>query len=99
MNDPDDEIRSDLIKQTARISWQELERFFANGSAIAVDDGLDLIDVAMAMRKDNSDAIKGWMKDGKLGQVSDQQAMAWHENNASPWAVVVKPWILIQDKE
>mgnify|MGYP001954319765 CR=1 FL=1 len=99
MHDPDEVIRSELVQETARISWQELQRFFANGSAIAVDDDLDLIDVAIAVRKDNSKAIKAWMSQGRLGQVSDQQAMHWHENNTNLWAVVIKPWVLVQDKE
>lgn len=99
MFDADDELRATLVQETARISWQELQRFFANGSAIAVDESLDLIDVAIAVRKDDSSQVKSWMSEGKLGQVSDQQAMHWHEQDASLWAVVIKPWVLIQDRE
>ncbi|MEI6545293.1 MAG: DUF2288 family protein [Methylococcales bacterium] len=31
-----------------------------------------------------------------MALVSDQQALAWLEVDADVWAVVVKPWILVQ---
>ena len=26
-----------------------------------------------------------------------QQAQQWHEQNATLWAVVIKPWVLVQE--
>lgn len=83
--------------ETAKISWQELERFFAAGSVINVEPQLTLIDVAYALSQDDTEQFKAWMAEGLVDHVSDQQAIQWHENNAVVWSVVVKPWILVQD--
>ena len=83
--------------ETSQIPWAELQRFFAGGLAISVACDLDLIEVAYQFSKDNKTLVQQWMQDNKVAQVSDQQAQKWFENDTSVWAVVVKPWILVQD--
>ena len=70
---------------------------FAAGKVIYIADELDLVDVAFQMSRDNADQIKFWMKASKLSQVTDEQAKQWQENGASLWAVVVRPWVLVQE--
>ena len=89
-------LKAKLNQETARITWAELQRFFANGSALAVHSDLDLLDVAVAMTQDHAERIKGWLDAGQLGPVSDQQALDWHEQNPPLWALVIKPWVLVQ---
>lgn len=92
------EIASELVLETAQIHWNELQRFFASGNAIAVDESLDLIHVATEIIKDNAVQIKLWMDAGLVDAVKDSQAQAWYENNTLVWALVVKPWVLVQHK-
>lgn len=82
--------------ETSQIAWKELQRFFANGSAVYVAPELDLVDVAYQFSLDNKDQVDAWMKNNQIGLVTDQQAMTWYESDAMVWAVVVKPWILVQ---
>jgi len=88
--------REELNAETAKIRWQELQQFFANGSTIYVSPELDLIDVAMEICHDNKSKIEQWMADESVGQVSDNQALEWLEADATVWSVVVKPWVLVQ---
>lgn len=88
--------REELNAETAKVRWQELEQFFANGSTIYVSPDLDLIDVAIEICQDNKTKIAQWMSDKSVGQVSDQQAIEWLESDISLWSVVVKPWVLVQ---
>lgn len=83
--------------ETSQIPWQELQRFFAAGLAIAVNKELDLIEVAYQFSVDNILLVEDWLKNRQIGPVSDQQAIDWLANNVEVWAVVVKPWILVQD--
>ena len=32
-----------------------------------------------------------------MGKVADQQAAAWLATDAEVWAVVVSPWVLVQE--
>jgi hypothetical protein len=91
-------LRAKINGETSRMAWKELERFFAAGSVIAVDAALDLVEVAYRVATDDKNAVAAWMQAGQVGRVSDQQAAAWFESDAQLWAVVVKPWILVQDK-
>lgn len=88
-----------LNLETARIQWHELERFFAAGQLIAVNPELDLIATAVAIAEDDKTTVAAWLDSGQLAGVSDAQAQAWHTDNATLWAVVIKPWILVQHRQ
>jgi hypothetical protein len=88
--------RINLNLETSRIAWEELQRFFASGAAIFVSDSLDLIDVAIQISKDNQKQVLQWMETGLVARVTDAQALAWYEADAEVWAVVVRPYVLVQ---
>jgi len=92
------DLASGLILETAQIRWHELQRFFASGNAIAVDASLDLIHVAVEITNDNTAQIKTWMDAGLVDAVKDSQAALWFEQDALVWALVIKPWVLVQYK-
>lgn len=86
-----------LNGETGRIGWQALQPWFAKGDTLQVARGVDLVAVATALAADDAAAVKGWLDAGQLGPVSAQQASAWFEASAEVWAVVVLPWILVQE--
>lgn len=92
-----DILKAKLNLETAQVAWTELQRFFAQGSVIWLDDTLDLIEVAHAIAADDSPAIKTWMEDRSLAQVSDAQAQHWLEQDTWLWSVVIRPLILVQN--
>lgn len=91
-------LASELVLETAQIRWYELQRFFASGNAIAVDASLDLIYVASQITQDNAIQVKLWMEAGLVDVVKDSQAQTWYEQDALVWALVIKPWVLVQYK-
>ena len=91
-----DELTHKLNRETARIPWSELQRFFAQGKTLCVDDSLDLIEIARAIVNDDATKIRQLLGDGLLSPVSDSKARAWFEANTEVWAVVSSPWVLVQ---
>ncbi len=89
--------REKINQETSQILWAELQRFFASGLAIQVDSSLDLVDVAWRFAEDDKDQVEKWLQQKKIGPVADSQAQQWLDDDALVWAVVVKPWILVQD--
>ena len=83
--------------ETSQIALNELQRFFASGSAVFVASSLDLIDVAYQFSIDNKDKVTQWMQNNQISLVSDQQALMWLEADTTVWAVVVKPRMLVQE--
>lgn len=99
----DDEInppidRDKINGETATIPWRELQRFFAQGVTLAVSPELDLVEVALQFSLDEKTVVEGWLEQGKVSVVSDQQAREWYEANAVVWSVVVRPWVLVQSR-
>lgn len=90
-------LRAKVNMETSRIAWKELQRFFASGAAVKVDTGLDLVDVALQMHDDNKLQFENWLKAGMVGKVTDNQASIWLAAETELWAVVVSPWVLVQE--
>ena len=93
-----DLLRAKLNSETAVIGWMELQRQHAAGKVIQVGSALDLVDVAVQLATDNGAKIETWIKSGDIEVVQDKQAAAWVVVNQSLWAIVVSPWVLVQDK-
>jgi len=93
---PSDLEKAKVNLETSQIAWRELQRFFAAGQTIAVAADLDLIEVAYQFSADNRTLVAAWLQQGVVGPVSDRQASAWYQDDSPVWAVVVKPWILVQ---
>ena len=88
--------RAKIISETAKIPWLELQRFFAAGKVMLVSPELDLVDVAFALQEDDIEQVKIWAAARQVLPVTDDDARNWVASDASLWAVVVKPWVLVQ---
>ncbi len=97
--DKDAELKTRLNQETSKLKWTELQRHYAGGNVVVIDEALDLIAVAVAIARDDATEVKKWMADGLLARVSDIQAAAWLQVDLEMWAVVVKPWVLVQRVE
>lgn len=96
-----DDIKIDardlLNAQTARIEWEELQRHFARGVVIKVAPELDLIHVAARLTDDDKAAFEAWLASGQVARATDDDARTWVRTQPSFWAVVVAPWVLVQE--
>jgi hypothetical protein len=88
----------ELNAQTGRIAWQELERHFARGVVVWVASDLDLVEVAVSVVRDEKATIEEQVANGKLVQLTDDQASDWAGREAELWAVVAAPWVLVQER-
>jgi hypothetical protein len=92
----DAQLRIKLNHETSRMQWAELQRHFATGVVIRVSDDLDLVEVALRIARDDKAMVAAWLAANQVGKITDAQAADWFEANVGVWAVVVKPWILVQ---
>lgn len=99
---PADMSRDDLLArlnlETSRISWHDLQTYYARGHVVRVEPELDLLDVAAELAADNTAQFQQWMEANRIGDVSPECAQAWYDANTELWAVVVAPWVLVQDR-
>ncbi|HLT14408.1 MAG TPA: DUF2288 domain-containing protein [Marinobacter sp.] len=93
-----DDIKARLNLETSRINWHELQTYYARGQVVRVGSELDLLDVAAHLTADNKALFEQWLAAGQVGDVAPDLARAWYDRNAELWAVVVAPWVLVQDR-
>ncbi len=98
-DEPKELLYAKINLETAQIPWKELERYFAAGKIIAVDDKMDMIQVATLMASDDVEAISALLEKKQIEKVTDEQARIWSDSDALLWAVVVRPWILVQQRK
>ncbi len=90
------EEKAKIVAQTAKIPWKDLEKFYAQGKLILVSDTLNIVDVGYSISLDDATKIIEWMEHGLLVKEFNNQAKAWHNEDAEVWSVVIHPWVLVQ---
>ena len=86
-----------LNAQTGKLTWSELARHFARGAVVSVDPSLDLVEVAELLVRDSGEAVERLYSQGRLRRADDRDALKWHQDESEFWAVVVAPWVLVQE--
>ena len=94
---PEEELRAALNDECGKLEWKELEKHFARGVVIKVCASIDLIEVAVAMIRDDKAAIENYMQQRKITKASTQDAIHWNDTNAFFWAIVIAPWVIAQE--
>jgi len=98
MNQEPSTLYAKLLGETASITWKELEPFFAKGALLWVDPALDLIAAAEAVASDDGEKVAAWLAEDKVAKLSETRALDIFERDPQMWAVVVRPWILVQER-
>ncbi|WP_338846670.1 DUF2288 domain-containing protein [Massilia sp. W12] len=97
--DPAQALKARLNQETARLPFAELLRYYAAGSVIKVANQLDLVDVAVQFALDKKEQVAAWMQAGQVQRASDADGARWQAQDAALWAVVVSPWVLVQEEK
>lgn len=99
MTDEHDEaaLRAKLNSETGKLFWRELQPHFARGVVIYVAPDLDLIEVALRLSNDDKTAFETWLCAGEVARANDGHAQDWATRDPAFWAVVVAPWVLVQE--
>jgi hypothetical protein len=90
-------LRAKLNLETAQLQWSELERHFARGDVIKVAPGMDLVDTALHVAENNVATVQEWLANGRIARAELADAEDWHARLPMFWAVVVAPWVLVQE--
>lgn len=98
MNQHTSTLYAKLLGETARIDWDALQPFFARGALLWVGPSLDLVEVAIAVAEDEHAKVAAWLATGEVEKLSSTTAQGYATSTPVLWAVVVSPWVLIQER-
>jgi len=87
-----------LLAETAKIGWPELERFFARGVLLRVARDLDLVTVAAAIADNDTMQVTQWLSTGLVERMQSETASDFAARDPELWAVVVSPWVCVQER-
>lgn len=97
MTESHEELAARLNLETGRIEWTELQVHFARGDVLAVSPDLDLLEAAAALANDDKASVSRWMDAGSIWRAGDEDARRWQSVDQGFWAVVVAPWVVVQE--
>jgi len=86
-----------LNLETGRINIKELLPHFARGVLIQVQANLDLVNVGIQFKQDNSKQVEKWLKTSEVAPPNKQNIIRWQNENTEFWALVISPWVLAQE--
>ena len=93
----DADLRQKLNRETAKISWHELQRAYAQGRLLWLSREMDLVETGLWFIRDRAASIQDCLEAGRIVKVTDEHAQRWLEANTLFWALVIAPWVLIQE--
>jgi len=91
------DITDILEGEAGNVHWLELQPHFARGVVFSLNPEKNLIDVAGAFVQDDKAAVADLLETGSLRKVDDEKARLWLQSNPLFAAIVVAPWVLIQE--
>jgi hypothetical protein len=92
-----EELRQKILLETAPMDWPELARWFARGVVVIARPGLDLVEVAASLAENDQARLQDWIESGQVRRALDADAKRWNAAKQRFWAVVVAPWVLVQE--
>jgi len=87
-----------LHSETALMRWSELQRFFAQGKVLHVENSLDLVQVAVWLAEDSASELAPYIESNSITHPSNDLARSWYNNDVELWTVAVAPYVLVQQQ-
>ena len=90
-------LRAHLANEVHRVDLQPLLPHAKRGGLVLVDPRLDLVEVAVAVAKDDTAQVQRWMEARLLLKPTDAQVDSWKSETDERFTVViVQPYVLAQ---
>lgn len=93
------DLYAQLLGATAQISWAEIMPQFAKGMVLWVASDQDLVAVAELIINDDKKRVSALMQQKALHNLADEQALDFELRDPELWAVVIAPWVLVQERK
>jgi hypothetical protein len=91
-------IEAQLAEEQADIEWEALIPHSRRDSIIFVHQGLDLVQVGVAIAQDNAAQVQVWIAEQLIHKPTAQQLSQWNQDPKQQFsALIVQPYVLISD--
>jgi hypothetical protein len=89
-------IQEQLAQDLADVSWKDIIPHCQRDAVIVVYEGLDMIEVGVAIAQDNIAQVQVWVEEQLLQKPSAQQLSLWNQSPEQLFSVlIVAPYVLM----
>lgn len=88
------DLRQKLESEVLHAPWASLLPHAKRHAFFLVGDAVSLVDVALAVARDDQAAVKGWMEDQTLRRPSADELADWERMPMPFEAIIVQPFVL-----
>ncbi|MBD2568949.1 DUF2288 domain-containing protein [Anabaena lutea] len=92
------DLRAELQKNLDEAEWDWLIPHVQRDAVIVVTDGLDLLDVGIAIAGDDIPSVQQWISEQLIAKPSVDQVGEWNLNRTKRFnALIIEPYVLVQE--
>ena len=94
-----EEIRKRLTQEVDRAEWDWLKPHIARDNVVIVNQGLDLVEVGVAIASDQVPSVQRWISEQLIVKPSKEQLEQWSKrDNLHFQALIVQPYVLVKEE-
>jgi hypothetical protein len=91
-----EDIKTKLQEEIAEVEWELLIPHAQRDAIIIVDSALSVLDVAVAIAKDDQISVQHWISEALISKPSQQQLSDWNGKPEQKFTtVIVQPFVVI----
>lgn len=92
------DLRAELAEILDEAEWDWLIPHVQRDVVVVVAQGLDLLDVGVAIASDNVSSVQFWIGEQLIAKPSPAQMQSWNaDRNKKFQALIVQPYVLVQE--
>jgi hypothetical protein len=89
-------IAAQLSEERADIEWEALIPHSRRDSIIFVHEGLDLVQVGVAIAQDDTAQVQVWIAEQLIQKPTPQQLSEWNQDPTRSFStLIIQPYVLI----
>jgi len=93
-----DNLKAALSESLDEAQWDWLMPHAKRDALVLVDPQLDLLDVGVAIARDDTQQVQSWIGSQQLYKPSSEQLATWNTQPETPFrALIVQPYVLVQE--
>lgn len=91
-------LKKQLNEEVADIDWSSLIPHAQRDALIVVHEGLNLLDVGIAIANDDVISVQNWISEQLIHKPSPEELTSWNIDPTQQFrTLIVQPFILIQE--
>lgn len=92
------DLRAELAESIDEAEWHWLIPHAQRDAVVMVAQGLDLLDVGVAIANDDVSAVQRWISEQLIYKPSQEQKSDWNGDQSKRFnALIVSPYVLVQE--